>query len=65
MCKHNNFKEKLMIKDLDSILPLKQSCPSDIVKKFILEVIPPLVDGLNFNIKDKSPLKCSIMLKVA
>lgn len=30
-----------------------------------MEIIPPLVDELNFNCKDKSPLKYAIMLRVA
>jgi hypothetical protein len=65
MCKHPNFKEKIIIKDLDSIAVLKNSCSNEVIKDFILNIIPPLVGELNFNIKDKSSLKCSIMLKAA
>ena len=30
-----------------------------------MEVVPPLVDDLNFNSKDKSPLRYAIMLRAA
>ena len=30
-----------------------------------MEVVPPLVDDLNFNCKDKSPLRYAVMLRAA
>ena len=56
-----------MIKDLESLALFKnrENWSNDTIQSFILDVLPPLIDDVNFNFKDKSPLKYAVMLRVA
>jgi len=56
-----------MIKDLDSLFLLKnkENWSNETIQAFILEIIPPLIDDVNFNLKDKYSLKHAIMLRAA
>ena len=56
-----------MIKDLDGLALFKHSdkWSNTTINNFIMEVIPSLVEDINYNLKDKSSLKHAIMLRIA
>jgi hypothetical protein len=67
ICRHPAYMEKLLIKDLDGVALFRHNdkLSHDTLKDFILDVVPPLIEELTYNCKDKSPLKYAIMLRAA
>jgi hypothetical protein len=43
----------------------KENWSNDTIQAFVLDVLPPLIDDVTFNFKDKSPLKYAVMLRAA
>lgn len=63
----NRFiRDKIAIKDLDALPFLKNNDRlNETVKRFILEVVPQLLEEYTINIKEKSAIKYAILLKRA